>query len=370
MRLFVCCFLLCCLFYASVCTLTFAQDITQWRQIIDKNAPKTLPDNLGSKRPDTDTADACKTVVETADKMLADADLTEKDRRWALQRKAASLIILSYADTAAYYPRLAAVSDELHKNGIKNLSKETEKHLLLIGKTFVLTEKQDENNRSLKALAERMVSYAEQYPGTESDILIENFLTNIRQLNLAARDARLAVAAPVFHQYFQKINRFAKVQTLESDIRRSTLVGKPMYLAGTDLNGTPLNADSLANKVILVQFWGTWCRPCKEEIPALIKLYEKYHASGFEIVGINTGIGGDTVKKVDDFVKTTAFGGKKIPWIILHEGQEQKNPVSQFYGIKELPVLILIGRDGKVLHLHPPVGTLDAAVAAALAPGT
>jgi hypothetical protein len=61
-------------------------------------------------------------------------------------------------------------------------------------------------------------------------------------------------------------------------------------------------------------------------------------------------------------VESTTFGGKKIPWTILHEGlseRKNKTTLTKLYGIEELPVLILIGRNGKVLKLHPSPDSLD-----------
>jgi len=144
-----------------------------------------------------------------------------------------------------------------------------------------------------------------------------------------------------------------------------------MIIMGTDIDGKDFDSLLLHDKVVLFQFWGTWCVHCKEQMPELIALYEKYHDDGLEIVGVNTGVNGDDVKKVKRFIETPLAGGKKIPWTMLHEGLgESKNKwsMTKFYGIEELPVLILVGRNGKVRALHPPLSTLDTSIAKALSP--
>ena len=178
----------------------------------------------------------------------------------------------------------------------------------------------------------------------------------------AYRDRRLALAAPIFQEYYTKNNLSTKAFALTADVARATLPGNHLLLMGTDLNGKNLDITAFNNKVVLLQFWGTWCPHCIEKIPDLIALYEKYQSSGFEIIGVNTGIQGDSVQKVKQFVEGKTFNGKKIPWTILHEGLgEQSNQLTmtKFYGISELPVLILRGRNGTVLDLHPLPSTLD-----------
>jgi len=161
--------------------------------------------------------------------------------------------------------------------------------------------------------------------------------------------------------------------SLEPDIQRATLVGKHFILKGVDIDGKVFNPNSVDDKVVLLQFWGTWCGPCKEEIPDLIALYEKYHGPDFEIIGINTSIQEDKDEKhVKRWVDTQLFNGKRIPWKILHEGlserQSREASMTKFYGITELPVLILIGKDGIVRNLHPAPGMLEDFVAKALSP--
>ena len=339
-----------------------AQDLEQWRKTIDSNTPKISSDEIGRKPPSPELVQSCKAVVEAATQIYALPDLDPKDLQWTLQREAIALIILTYAEPTAYYTKLVLMSDALEQRGLPKLAKEAEKHVLLIGGTLATAAKQGQN-LNVKSLAERMVMYAEQYPSQESVLVIDQFLQRIRAMNNPAyRDRRLAIAAPIFQEYFIKNNLSTKAFALTADIARATLPGKTLLLMGVDLNGKDLNITSFNNKVVLLQFWGTWCPHCIEEIPDLIALYEKYQSAGFEIIGVNTGVQGDSVQKVKQFVEGRTFNGKKIPWTILHEGAGDQNKqltMTKFYGISELPVLILRGRNGTVLDLHPLPSTLD-----------
>jgi thiol-disulfide isomerase/thioredoxin len=127
-------------------------------------------------------------------------------------------------------------------------------------------------------------------------------------------------------------------------LRLLTLPGKPMEISGDLLDGKPFNQKSLAGKVVLVDFWATWCGPCVAEIPNMLKQYEMYHAKGFEVVGISLD---EDKEKVDAFIAEN-----KIPWPIIYAGKGWQDPTAQFYGISGIPQLILIGRDGKVITLN------------------
>ena len=87
-------------------------------------------------------------------------------------------------------------------------------------------------------------------------------------------------------------DRFAGV------IRRLTLPGHPIELKGTLVGGKPFDQDSLKGKVVLVDFWATWCGPCRAELPNVVKNYKKYHDKGFEVVGISLDDDRDKLEKV------------------------------------------------------------------------
>jgi len=129
-------------------------------------------------------------------------------------------------------------------------------------------------------------------------------------------------------------------------LRRLSLPGNPMEISGTLMNGKPFDQKSLAGKVVLVDFWATWCGPCVAEIPNVLEQYEKYHKDGFEVVGISLDQEREALEKFVD--------EQKLPWPILFEepkGDGWQHPLATFYGISGIPTVVLIGRDGKVITL-------------------
>ena len=105
--------------------------------------------------------------------------------------------------------------------------------------------------------------------------------------------------------------------------------------------GRNLRLQEQRGQVVLVNFWATWCGPCRQEMPHLNKLYDKYRSSGFVLLGVN----------IDDDARTaTGTAGKwglKFPVLL----DTDKN-VSKLYDLGSMPATVLIDRDGKVRYLH------------------
>jgi thiol-disulfide isomerase/thioredoxin len=365
------------LVWTSLLTLLFvplvsAQDLEQLQKTINTNMP-LLPKlaDVGRKAPTPEIIAASKALFDAATQIYALPDLAAGDKQWTLPREAAALVVLAYSDAPTYYHRLVVVSDELEKRGLKNIAKEIEKHVILIGIDLATKTGNVPLKINADVLADKMVLYALRYPSTEATSYIDLFLSRTRGIqNLVHRDARLAKTTPIFYQYYKDSNYAPKAKALEPDMNRSTLAGQFMFLDGVDINGKDFDYTSIKDKVVLIQFWGTWCVNCMKEMPELIALHEKYHARGLEIIGVNTGTSGDNPAMVKRWVETKEFNGKKIPWTILHEGlARSKNKeivLTDFYGITELPVMILVGRNEKVLDLHPLPSTLDDRIAYAV----
>ncbi len=103
------------------------------------------------------------------------------------------------------------------------------------------------------------------------------------------------------------------------------------------LTGQPLSITGLKGSVVILDFWATWCPPCRESIPFLAGLYRKYGKQGLQIVGMNVDEGSERSLKA--FVQE-----KRIPYQIVSAG----NRIQDAYGIRALPVLFLIDKRGIV----------------------
>jgi thiol-disulfide isomerase/thioredoxin len=130
--------------------------------------------------------------------------------------------------------------------------------------------------------------------------------------------------------------------------------------AEKDLGGKPISVAGFKGKVVLVDFWATWCGPCRGELPNVIATYKKHHPDGFEIIGVSLDSDRD---KLDAFLKQT----DGMTWQQFFDGQGWSNKLAVKYGVQSIPFAVLIGPDGKIIGKSLRGEELEDAVAGALA---
>jgi peroxiredoxin len=114
--------------------------------------------------------------------------------------------------------------------------------------------------------------------------------------------------------------------------------GQPLQLRFTAIDGREVTADKLRGKVVLVDFWATWCAPCVAELPNVKAAYEKLHEKGFEIVGISLD---SSREKLDAFVKK-----EQMPWPQYFDGKGWENAISSSFNIHSIPAMWLVDKRG------------------------
>jgi peroxiredoxin len=107
------------------------------------------------------------------------------------------------------------------------------------------------------------------------------------------------------------------------------------------LGGPNLRLQEQRGRVVMLNFWATWCAPCRQEMPQLNKLYEKYRTSGFVLLSVN--VDDDTRHAADAAAKL----GLKFPVLL-----DTDKSVSRQYDLNTMPSTVLIDRDGRVRYLH------------------
>tara|TARA_R110000850_G_scaffold10259_23_gene36888 strand:+ start:3100 stop:3963 length:864 start_codon:yes stop_codon:yes gene_type:complete len=135
-------------------------------------------------------------------------------------------------------------------------------------------------------------------------------------------------------------------------------VGETMEFAFTDLAGNDVDLSKMKDKVILVDFWATWCGPCVAEMPNVIAAYDEYHDDGFEVVGISLDEDKAAVEKFT--------ADNSMPWSQYFDGKGWENELAQRFGIGSIPATFLIGKDGKVIASNLRGEQLKTAISAAL----
>jgi thiol-disulfide isomerase/thioredoxin len=134
--------------------------------------------------------------------------------------------------------------------------------------------------------------------------------------------------------YGKSITEFLKI------VAKTAIGAKPDF-AIADTAGKILKLSSLRGKYVLVDFWASWCAPCRRENPNVVKAYHKYHDKGFEIVGVSL----DTKK--DAWLKAIEKDG--LVWNHVSEMEGWKSKIVQELGIKVVPTSFLLDKKGKII---------------------
>lgn len=121
-------------------------------------------------------------------------------------------------------------------------------------------------------------------------------------------------------------------------------LGKPIEISFTSLSGKEVDVQKMDGKVVLIDFWATWCAPCVEELPNVKEVYNKYNDKGFEIVGISFD---NNKAKLESFVKEN-----NITWPQYFDGKGWQNKFGQRYGISSIPAMWLVDKSGKLRYMN------------------
>ncbi len=131
---------------------------------------------------------------------------------------------------------------------------------------------------------------------------------------------------------------------------------EPMQMHFTALDGREVDTAALRGKVVLVEFWATWCKPCIAEIPAIKRLYERYRADGFEVIGIAL----DEQKDRDRLLEL--IEEHRIRWPQYFDGKGWDNPYVKRYAIHAVPALFLLDQQSRLVSIHTSSEQLAAEV--------
>lgn len=146
-----------------------------------------------------------------------------------------------------------------------------------------------------------------------------------------------------------------RAERTRGSARRVQLPGNFMAIEGTTADGEPFDWDKYRGKVVLVDFWASWCGPCRREIPNMKDQLAKYGEKGFAIVGINLDNTREAYQKYVD--------EQELTWENLLSDKEGEqgwdHPLVTYYGVSGIPTAILVDKEGKVVTLSARGQTLN-----------
>ena len=149
-----------------------------------------------------------------------------------------------------------------------------------------------------------------------------------------------------------KHSKFGKLIAEVMDAARKTAVGQiaPDFTMN-DRDGKPVTLSSLRGKVIFVDFWASWCGPCRRENPNVVEAYAKFHSAKFDILGVSLDSEKENWEK--------AIDKDKLTWMHVSDLKGWGNAVAKQYGIRAIPANLLLDKDGKIIAHNLYGGELE-----------
>jgi thiol-disulfide isomerase/thioredoxin len=166
-----------------------------------------------------------------------------------------------------------------------------------------------------------------------------------RALETASRTAEVADPA-AYGEMLRKFSQspvpeVSRWATGKANVQAAKVQAVEMKFTAVD--GREVDLAQLRGKVVLIDFWATWCGPCKEELPNVLAAYRKYHAQGFEVVAVSLD-GEKDRQKLVDYCRE-----HELPWPQHFDGQGWKNEFATRFGIRAIPAMFLLDQEGKVV---------------------
>lgn len=190
---------------------------------------------------------------------------------------------------------------------------------------------------NVDAVRRELDKFARQYPQSELLGYLER-----GYVELLAKGSQKAADQWLTHLHASPNESVQKMSA--GLVRERKLLREPLDIRFTALDGRKVDFTDLRGKIVLVDFWATWCGPCVAELPHIKAVYDEFHERGFEIVGISLDHEKDRQKLID-FVRENS-----MPWPQHFDGKGWKNEFAARYAISGIPAQWLLDRNGIVVE--------------------
>ncbi|MDD3625971.1 MAG: TlpA disulfide reductase family protein [bacterium] len=176
-------------------------------------------------------------------------------------------------------------------------------------------------------VAQKISLKSDKLKNNYSESLEKELISDIEQFNKTYPESK-------FKEYLEGLKRGLALR-----------IGEPIIeYTAKDTEGKDFSFNEYKGKVLLLDFWASWCGPCVGEMPNVIGVYEKYHSQGFEIVGVSLD------SKLESMNKFIAEN--KMPWRQIADGKGWDAAFAKYYNIRSIPATFLIDKKGIIRYMN------------------
>ncbi len=193
---------------------------------------------------------------------------------------------------------------------------------------------------------ERLKEFVDQHPNTNdtAEALLQLGIT----LELSGQDDD---AKGYYKQVAERFSDSEPAKKAQGAYKRLDSVGKTISLTGTTLSGKQFDVSRARGRIVLIDYWATWCQPCTQAFEPLKQLQAKYGQQGFFVVGVNLD---SNRSEAAQFLNTN-----RVPWESLFEPGGLESRLANELGILTLPTKILIDQQGRVVNRNVEISELE-----------
>lgn len=205
--------------------------------------------------------------------------------------------------------------------------------------------KLQEKKATLDEFRDSLMAHLKKFPKFEENSFFARwYIEAIVELDEAGAQKKLEALsksefpalAEVADQQLEKVKTMAELKT------------KPLDIKFTAVDGQEIDLSKMRGKVVLIDFWATWCGPCMVEVPNVVAAYKKLHPKGFEIIGLSFDQDKEKLLSVTK--------AKEMTWPQYFDGKGWQNKFGQRFGIDSIPTMWLVDKKGMLVSMEARAG--------------